>query len=89
MSTLERAIEIAVGAHRGKTDDGGTPADLYAANHTWADTVTYADFGATAGAQAGEDYDAPSFGQATGGTAGENTRLEHSVNVTPAVVAWS
>ena len=71
------------------TDDGGNPADVYAVNHDWSDAVEYSGFGGSAGAQLGEDYDGPSIGLASGGTSGQNTRTERSVDVTSAVAAWS
>ena len=69
-------------------DDNGNAANVHMLSIDWADSVDYAGFGATAGAQAGEDYDASSIGQASGNAPGA-ARTEHSLDVTAAVAAWA
>ena len=69
-------------------DDNGNAADVHAISIDWAETVDYANFGASPGAQAGEDYAPTSLGQASGNAPGAS-RTEHSLDVTAAVAAWS
>ena len=69
-------------------DDNGNDANVHAVTIPWTDTVDYAGFGVTPGAQADEDYDSSLVGQASGSAPGE-VRTEHTLDVTASVSAWS
>lgn len=68
-------------------DDDGNDGDVHEVLIDWIDTVDYAGFGVSSGAQAGVDYDASALADQAPGTLVGGSTL-YTIDVTSSVTAW-